>query len=80
MKDQVQAVQNFKNAAHYDLKTVKIVMPDSSAHSVVKAAKRIIAAMEEFTPISASRCTTASPSSAASSRSPSAATRGRSAS
>ena len=27
---------------------VKIVMPDGSAHSVVKAAKRIIAAMEEF--------------------------------
>lgn len=27
-KDQVQAVQNFKNAAHYDLKTVKIVDPD----------------------------------------------------
>lgn len=48
VKDQVQAVQNFKNAAHYDLKTVKIVMPDGSAHSVVKAAKRIIAAMEEF--------------------------------
>ena len=48
VKDQVQAVQNFKNAAHYDLKTVKTVMPDGSAHSVVKAAKRIIAAMEEF--------------------------------
>ncbi len=47
-KDQVQAVQNFKNAAHYDLKTVKIVMPDGSAHSVVKSAKRIIDAMEEF--------------------------------
>ena len=25
-KDQVQAVQNFKNAAHYDLKAVKIVL------------------------------------------------------
>lgn len=48
VKDQVQAVQNFKNAAHYDLKTVKIVMPDGSAHSVVKAAKRIIERMEEF--------------------------------
>ena len=47
-KDQVQAVQNFKNAAHYDLKTVKIVMPDGAAHSVVKSAKRVIAAMEEF--------------------------------
>ncbi len=48
VKDQVQAVQNFKNAAHYDLKTVKIVMPDGSACSVVKAAKRIIDAMETF--------------------------------
>lgn len=25
---QVQAVQNFKNAAHYDWKTVNIVVPD----------------------------------------------------
>ena len=47
-KDQVQAVQNFKNAAHFDLKTVKIVMPDGSAHSVVKSAKRVIDRMEEF--------------------------------
>ena len=47
-KDQVQAVQNFKNAAHYDLKTVKIVQPDGSAQSVVKAAKRLIDQMEEF--------------------------------
>ncbi len=48
VKDQVQAVQNFKNAAHYDLKTVKIVMPDGSAYSVVKAAKKIIDSMEAF--------------------------------
>ena len=47
-KDQVQAVQNFKNAAHYDLKTVKIVMPDGAAHSVVKSAKKVIDRMEEF--------------------------------
>ncbi len=44
----MQAVQNFKNAAHYDLKTVKIVQPDGSAQSVVKAAKRLIDQMEEF--------------------------------
>ncbi|MEE0705624.1 MAG: hypothetical protein UCH28_04475, partial [Adlercreutzia sp.] len=31
-----------------DLKTVKIVMPDGSAHSVVKAGKKIIDAMEKF--------------------------------
>lgn len=48
VKDQVQAVQNFKNAAHYDLKTVKIVMPDGSVYSVVKAAKKIIDSMEAF--------------------------------
>ena len=33
-KDQVQAVQNFKNAAHYDLKTVKIVVPNGEVYSV----------------------------------------------
>lgn len=47
-KDQVQAVQNFKNAAHYDLKTVKIVMPNGDAFSVVKSAKKIIDALEQF--------------------------------
>lgn len=48
VKDQVQAVQNFKNAAHFDLKTVKIVTPEGEAFSVVKAAKRVIGFMEEF--------------------------------
>ncbi|MCI8366937.1 MAG: hypothetical protein HFJ66_04985 [Eggerthellaceae bacterium] len=47
-KDQVQAVQNFKNAAHYDLKTVKIVMPNGDAFSVVKTANKLIDALEEF--------------------------------
>ena len=47
-KDQVQAVQNFKNAAHYDLKTVKIMMPDGDVHSVAHTAKSIIAEMKEF--------------------------------
>ncbi len=47
-KDQVQAVQNFKNAAHYDLKTVKIVMPNGDAFSVVKSAKKVIDALEQF--------------------------------
>ena len=47
-KDQVQAVQNFKNAAHYDLKTVKIVMPSGDAFSVVKSAKKVIDALEQF--------------------------------
>lgn len=45
---QVQAVQNFKNAAHYDLKTVKIGMPDGTACSVVEAALSVLSQMREF--------------------------------
>lgn len=47
-KAQVQAVQNFKNAAHYDLKTVKIVMPDGEVYPVTEAALRVLASMQEF--------------------------------
>ena len=47
-KDQVQAVQNFKNAAHFDLKTVKILLPNGEVCSVAKAALRVLDAMEEF--------------------------------
>lgn len=47
-KDQVQAVQNFKNAAHYDLKTVKIMTPDGEVNTVAHAAKNVIAQMKEF--------------------------------
>lgn len=47
-KDQVQAVQNFKNAAHYDLKTVKISMPDGEVTSVASAALRVLDMMREF--------------------------------
>lgn len=47
-KAQVQAVQNFKNAAHYDLKTVKIVMPDGSVYTVIDAALHVIFLMREF--------------------------------
>lgn len=45
---QVQAVQNFKNAAHYDLKTVKIVMPDGTVCPVVDAALCVLREMQEF--------------------------------
>ncbi len=45
---QVQAVQNFKNAAHYDLKTVKIVMPDGTVCPVVDAALCVLEEMREF--------------------------------
>lgn len=48
VKAQVQAVQNFKNAAHYDLKTVKIVPPDGRVYSVADAALRVLSRMEEF--------------------------------
>lgn len=47
-RDQVQAVQNFKNAAHYDLKTVKIVVPDGEIYSVADAGLRVIGFMREF--------------------------------
>ncbi len=47
-RDQVQAAQNFKNAAHYDLKTVKIVTPKGVGYSVVSEALRIIGQMKEF--------------------------------
>ena len=47
-RDQVQALQNFKNAAHYDLKTVKIVVPNGEVYSVAHAALNVIGFMEEF--------------------------------
>ena len=47
-KDQVQAVQNFKNAAHYDLKTVKIVVPNGEVYSVADAALKVLGMMRAF--------------------------------
>ncbi len=47
-KDQVQAAQNFKNAAHYDLKTVKIVVPDGEVYSVAEAGHNVIGFMRDF--------------------------------
>ena len=47
-KDQIQAVQNFKNAARYDLKTVKILAPDGENYSVAEAGLRVIDRMKEF--------------------------------
>lgn len=47
-RDQVQAVQNFKNAAHFDLKTVKIVVPNGEVYSVAHAAKNVLGMMREF--------------------------------
>ncbi len=47
-KDQIQAVQNFKNAAHYDLKTVNILTPKGEIYSVANAALKVIDQMKEF--------------------------------
>ena len=47
-KDQIQAVQNFKNAARYDLKTVNILAPDGELYSVAHAALKVIDRMKEF--------------------------------
>lgn len=44
----MQAVQNFKNAARYDLKTVKILTPDGGNDSVAVAAIKVIDRMKEF--------------------------------
>ncbi len=47
-RHQIQAVQNFKNAAHYDLKTVKIALPNGSICSVAQAAMNMIDEMKGF--------------------------------
>lgn len=47
-KDQIQAVQNFKNAARYDLKTVKILTTEGEIYSVAGAALKVIDRMKEF--------------------------------
>ncbi|MCQ2510714.1 MAG: glutamate-cysteine ligase family protein [Lachnospiraceae bacterium] len=47
-RDQVQAAQNFKNAAHYDLKTVKIVFPSGEVCSVSDAGRSVIDRMKAF--------------------------------
>lgn len=47
-KDQIQAVQNFKNAARYDLKTVNILTPDGEIDSVADTALKVINQMKAF--------------------------------
>lgn len=47
-KDQIQAVQNFKNAARYDLKTVHILASDGRIYSAAHTALKIIERMKEF--------------------------------
>ena len=48
VREQVQAVQNFKNAAHYDLKTVKIQAPCGRVCSVADAGLDVIEMMKDF--------------------------------
>ena len=45
---QVQAVANFKNAAHYDLKTVKIVAPGGEVCTVAHAALALLGRLRAF--------------------------------
>ncbi len=46
--DQIQAIQNFKNAAHYDLRTVKIITPLGEVFTVNQAAINVLGFMEDF--------------------------------
>ena len=46
--DQVNAAQNIKNAAHYDLKTVKIVYPDGRVENVIRAGLYVMEQMTAF--------------------------------
>ena len=48
LRDQVQAAQNFKNAAHFDLRTVKIVIPRGKSVSVVRTGLEVIEKMKAF--------------------------------
>lgn len=48
LKDQVHAVQNFKNAARYDLKTVHMMRPDGENITFVQAGLRLIDGMRDF--------------------------------
>lgn len=47
-KDQIQAVHNLKNAAHYDLKTVRLQVPGEENTPVVQAALNVIDKMRAF--------------------------------
>lgn len=47
-KDQIQAIQNMKNAACYDHNNIKIVMPDQSVIPLAEAGQEVIAKMCEF--------------------------------
>ncbi len=48
LETQVQAVQNFKSAAHFDLDVAHIVAPDGSSASCSESAVRILSGMKDF--------------------------------
>ena len=48
LNGQILAIQNTRNAARYDLKTVSILKSDGTSMTVVKAAKDVIGRMREF--------------------------------
>jgi len=47
-KDQVQSIQNFKSAAHYDIHNTKIMYPDNRALSIKDAAKELLDKIQIF--------------------------------
>lgn len=47
-KKQVEAAQNFKNAARYDLKTVNLISSHGCLYTIADAAVKIIERMQEF--------------------------------
>lgn len=47
-KAQVQSIQNFKSAAHYDIHNTKIMYPNNHALSIADAAKELLDKMQEF--------------------------------
>ena len=47
-ENQIRAVLNFKNAAHYDIDTTKIMLEDDRVLSVREAALKVLNEMQEF--------------------------------
>ncbi len=47
-KSQVRAVQNFKNAARYDVELVRLLFPNGAAYTIADAGRIIIGQMKKF--------------------------------
>ena len=48
MQEQIFAIQNTKNAAHYDLKTVNVITPDKRTMWAADAACEVLGDMKAF--------------------------------